>query len=122
MREEINFWETVHKIRSRDKRFNEEAYVFIIEALEYTLGRMERRRHISAKELLDGMVDYARSRYGMLSFAILESWGIRNTADIGSAVIHLVEGGILAKRESDSAEDFEDVCDLKEVLEEKYFE
>jgi uncharacterized repeat protein (TIGR04138 family) len=120
MTEEIDIRETVRRIQSRDDRFKEDAYFFVLEAIEFTLTRMDERRHLSAKEALDGMVAYARERYGMMGYAVIESWGLRESSDIGEAVFHLVNAGILAKRKSEAMSDFENLLDLRQVMENDY--
>lgn len=119
---QTDFWRTIREIRRRDGRFDEQAYVFLLQALEHTVSSLEARRHVSGRELLDGIVDYARKEYGLLAWQVLRSWGIRVTADFGAIVFHLVEGELLARRECDTIEEFEDVFDLETELERGYFE
>ena len=122
MAREINFWEAIRRIRAKDGRFEPDAYPFVMEALEFTLGRIGERRHVSADELLDGFCLYGRERLGLLAADVLESWGVKGSFDIGLAVFQLVEAGILAKRDSDRLEDFDVDYDLRRALEEKYFD
>jgi uncharacterized repeat protein (TIGR04138 family) len=122
MDKQLDFWRTIGEIREKDNRFAEDAYIFVMEALEYTVSSLDERRHVSGRELLDGITGYARKQYGMLAYSVLESWGIRATADFGAIVFHLVEAGILARRECDSIEDFEDVFDLESELAKGYFD
>lgn len=122
MAQDMNFWEAVKKIRARDDRFKPELYAFIMEALEYTLGKIGRRRHVSSIELLDGMCEYARQRYGLLARDVISSWGGKSGFDIGLAVFQLVEAGVLHKQETDRLEDFDVEYDLRARLEDDYFE
>ena len=39
------------RIRLREPRFDERAYLFVLAALEFCQQRMEERRHISGREL-----------------------------------------------------------------------
>jgi uncharacterized repeat protein (TIGR04138 family) len=119
---DIDFWDAVRQIRAKDSRFEPETYPFVMECLEYTMRRVGKRRHVSARELLDGFCLHSRERFGLLAGEVLRSWGIQNAFDVGLAVFHLVETGILAKRDSDRLEDFDLDYDLWETLEEKYFE
>jgi uncharacterized repeat protein (TIGR04138 family) len=116
----IDLWKTIRQIRTSDNRFAEDAYLYVMRSLERTVARLEVRRHISAAELLSGIVEYTRRTYGLLGYSVLESWGIRTTADIGAIVFHLVNTGVLAKRDGDAIEDFDDVFDLEEALEQDY--
>jgi len=116
------FWSTVEKIRALDGRYTPEAYGFVMDALEYAIQQVGERRHISAAELMDGLCAFARHSYGIMSFTVLETWGIRRSEDVGSIVFQLVGEGILSRREEDSVDDFKDVVDLHAALELGYFE
>lgn len=117
----MSFWEAVKRIRARDDRFKTDVYPFLMESLEYTLRKIGKRRHVSAGELLDGLCGYAKDRYGLLAHDILRSWGILGAFDIGLAVFHLVEAGVLSRQEGDRLEDFDVDYDLRRKLEEEYF-
>ena len=117
-----NFWDAVFEIRRHDPGFDEDAYVFVMDALEFTVSSAGERRHISAAELLDGLCRCAKARFGLMAWTVLERWGIETTADIGTIVFQLVESGILARQEGDSRADFDHVMNLQKVLEEDYFE
>jgi uncharacterized repeat protein (TIGR04138 family) len=121
MTREIDLWEAVRNIRAKDDRFEPETYPFVLEALEYTLNRVGERRHLSARELLDGLHLYARDRFGFLAADVLEHWGVQCAFDVGLAVFQLVEAGVLAKQDSDHLEDFDLDYDLRQVIEDKYF-
>lgn len=118
----MNFWDAVYEIRRHDPRFDEDAYAFVMDSLEYTIARIGERRHISAAELLRGMCDFARSRFGLMAWTVLQRWGIVSTADIGTIVFQLVESGVLSRQESDDEADFDGVVDLQRVLEDDYFD
>ena len=122
MTREIDFWDAIKKIRAKDDRFEPETYPFVMEALEFTLQRIGERRHVSARELLDGLCLYSRERFGLLAADVLESWGIQNAFGVGLAVFQLVEAGILAKQDSDHLDDFDLDYNLRGSLERKYFE
>lgn len=117
-----DFWSLVERIRAEDGRFARDAYAFVMDGLDDTVRALPERRHVSGAELVHGLCRFARGRYGMLAFAVLEKWGIRASADIGAIVFQLVEAGVLARRDEDVIGDFDDVIDLREALEERYFE
>lgn len=109
------------EITRRDPRYKVEAYVFVIEALNYELGRLglgapERRRHLSARELLDGIKDLGWERYGRLASSVFESWGVRTTRDFGEIVFNMVEAKELSKTDEDRIEDFDAVFDFLDEL------
>ena len=122
MSSEMNFWDVVKDIHARDSRYAPELYGFVMDGLQFTTAAQAQRRHVSAEELLRSMCVFARQKYGVLAHSVLERWGVAGTSDIGRVVFHLVESGVLARQESDRIEDFDDVLDLKQELEESYFE
>ena len=52
----------------------------------------------------------------MLAVAVLASWGIHKTSDIGAIVDNLVNSGDLERSPNDSADDFDDVFDFETAL------
>lgn len=105
-----------------------EAYHFIREGLEYSVGRMQagtrdvpgsasvEGNHVTGQQLCMGLLDFAISRYGMLAPAVLERWRIHRTDDFGRMVFAMIDVGIMAKTPSDSIEDFRSVYDFAEVF------
>jgi uncharacterized repeat protein (TIGR04138 family) len=122
MARDVDFWDAVRRIREKDTRFEPEAYPFVMEALEYTLVRIGERRHVSARELLDGLCLYSRERFGLLAADVLKTWGIRGAYDVGLAVFQLIGEGVLAKQPNDALDDFAVDYDLRDTLEREYFE
>lgn len=122
MSDSPDFWEAVFEIRRHDDRYAEEAYAFVMEALEYTVSSLPARRHVSGAELVEGLCQCAKERFGLMAWTVLERWGVRRTDDVGTIVFQLIDGGVLHRQESDSRTDFDDVVDLQSVLEEHYFE
>lgn len=118
---DLDFWGAVRRIRDKDNRFAPEAYPFVMEALEYTLVRIGERRHVSARELLDGLCLYSRERFGLLAADVLKTWGLHNAHDIGLTVFQLVGEGVLAKQPADALDDFIAGFDLRDALEREYF-
>jgi len=122
MTQDIDFWEAIRKIRAADDRFEPETYPFVLSALEYTYGSIGEVRHVSARELFDGLCMYSRERFGFLAADVLENWGIRSALDVGIAVYQLIEVGTLAKQDNDRLEDFDLDVDLRQVIEDQYFD
>ncbi|HTL52692.1 MAG TPA: Minf_1886 family protein [Planctomycetota bacterium] len=102
----------IEEISRERGRFHEHAYEFVREALDFTVGRMEQPGHITGQELLFGIRDLGREKFGRLAGLVFGQWGVKSTRDFGEIVFHLVDGGILSKRETDSIADFENVFDL----------
>ena len=108
----INLDEILDDILDREPRYKREAYIFILEALEFTVGRENKRRHISADELLDGIRRYAQEKFGPMSRTVIDHWGIRSTRDFGTLVFHLLDKNVLAKSDTDSIDDFNNAFDI----------
>ena len=108
------------RIRLRERRYDERAYLFVLAALEFCQQRLEERRHITGQELAEGCRDLALERFGVMSKLVLEHWGIRSTADIGHIVFALVELGMLLSQPNDTIADFEDVFDFNQAFERDY--
>lgn len=119
---QVNFWDAVEKIRERDKRYAPEAFATVMDSLEFAMQRIGERRHVSAAELLVHFCDYAKERYGVMAYSILERWGLRSTEDVGSVVYRLIDESILAEQDGDSPADFSGTFDLRSRMEDKYFE
>jgi len=108
------------RIRLRERRYDERAYLFVLAALEFCQQRLEDRRHITGQELAEGCRDLALERFGVMSKLVLEHWGIRSTTDIGHIVFALVELGMLLSQPNDSIADFERVFDFDQAFERDY--
>ncbi len=108
------------RIRLRESRYDEQAYLIVLSALEYTQGKLEARRHITAAELASSCRELALDRYGVMSRIVLEKWGVSATADIGEIVFTLVELGFLVKQPNDNREEFTAVFDFENAFEREY--
>jgi uncharacterized repeat protein (TIGR04138 family) len=107
-------------LRDRYPRYNEAAYVFVLSALNYVLQRLPEPRHISGRELAEGVRDLALDRFGPMARSVLEHWGIHETVDVGDIVFALVEHGILIKQDEDTRADFENVFNFDDAFEPPY--
>ena len=108
------------RIRLREPRFHENAYLFVLSALEYCQARLTERRHITGRELASACRDLALDRYGVMARLVLDHWGVRATADIGDMVFALVDLGLLISQPNDSREDFADVFEFDQAFERDY--
>jgi uncharacterized repeat protein (TIGR04138 family) len=116
MAEPINILETIEDIVRRDKRYKVDSYNFILEALNYTVGKLKKARHVTGKELLEGIRQYAREQFGPMALTVFEHWGVNSTQDFGNIVFNLVNAKILSKTEQDSIIDFKHGYDFKETF------
>lgn len=104
--------EIVQRIRERDGRYHERAYLFVLAALEFCQRRRESRGHISGSELALACRDFALDQYGLTARTVLSHWGIESTDDIGRIVFVLIDVGLLIQHPNDRIEDFESVFDF----------
>lgn len=100
----------------RDGRYHINAYRFVYEALDYTVKQLEKKRHISGRELLEGIKNLALEQFGGLAVMVFDVWGVRKTADFGNIVFNLVEADLMSRSEEDCREDFDGVYDFREVF------
>ena len=108
------------RIRVRESRFDEKAFLFVLAAIEFCQQRLTERRHLSGRELALGCRDLALERYGVLARSVLEHWGFTSSASIGEVVFALVDVGLLSAQPTDSAADFLDVFDFHEAFDRNY--
>ena len=116
--------EAVWEVATRDARYDYAAYEFVLTALRYTqhmLGRDVEElamadKHVSGRQLLDGVRQMAVEQFGLMALAVFGQWGIRSSADFGEIVFNLVEADLLKKTDEDTREDFRDVFDFEEAF------
>lgn len=113
MEEKKDFYQAIEEICVSDPRYKADSYEFVMQALYFTQKKIKRNGHISGKELLEGIRDFAIEQYGVMARTVLEHWGITKTQDFGSIVFNLVDKKILSRTEADSIDDFKDVYDFK---------
>jgi len=112
--------ESILKIVRKDPRYGAQAYYFIFDALDYTLQHMKKMRHVTGKELLEGIRRYATDHFGFLAKTVLDEWGVHATDDFGNIVFNLVEAGLLSRTESDTKDDFHEVYRFDEAFEREF--
>jgi uncharacterized repeat protein (TIGR04138 family) len=119
--QEVNFDEVVVQIVAGDKRYHQDVYFFLREALDFTQKVISKEsrgasRHVTGQELLDGLRQYALQEFGPMSKMLLEEWGVRNCRDFGNIVFNMVEIGLLAKTDRDSRDDFQQGYDFTDAF------
>lgn len=116
----MDFAVKVTKIMEKDSRYDVEAYSFMMASLHYTLSKLKEHRHISGRELLEGIRKYGLRQYGPMTRTVFEHWGIKDTSDFGEVVFNLVEVGLMKGRPEDTKEEFRDVYDFESAFERPY--
>jgi uncharacterized repeat protein (TIGR04138 family) len=117
----VNFPEAIERILRKDQRYEREAYFFLREALDYTVRLLNKpaqgpRRHVTGKELLEGVREFALEEYGPMALRVLHTWGIASSEDIGNIVFNLVAQGVLGKTNEDRLEDFSGGYDFAQAF------
>ncbi|MFH0908754.1 MAG: Minf_1886 family protein [bacterium] len=107
----LNFNEALAQILAEDSRYDEQAYQFMKEALDFTIKLLSKPiegpgRHVKGSELLEGIRQYALQEYGPVALTVLNRWGISRCEDFGEIVFNMVRKGVLGKTDEDRKEDF----------------
>ena len=117
-----DFAEVVKKIAQEDPRYETEAYLFVRRSLDFTWKKSGKTavkgkaKHISGRELLDGIRELALEEYGPMTKTLFENWGIKKTDDFGQIVFNLVNYKVFGKSENDSPRDFENYYNFKDAF------
>ena len=132
----------ITRLLEEDRRYTFDAYVFLFEALQYAQNilamgadrptepapepaddeeeRSEPQRHVSGRELCEAIRRYALEQYGYMAKTVLNSWGIRGTADFGEIVFNLIRVGQMRKTPSDAQVDFDNVYDFDVAFQQQF--
>lgn len=118
--------ELLQDLCRRDTRYPFEAYDFVYQALGYVQDEMKKKRkqeasedtskHVTGQQLSEACRDFALEEYGMMAGAVLDSWNIKKTDDIGQLVYNLININLMSKSETDRQEDFNNVYDMKKAF------
>ena len=116
-----DFNESLGPLLLKDPRYARDAYHFVREALDHTQQALQKKgsrrgRHVSARELLEGIRDLAIRQFGPMAVTVLDDWGVRQCEDFGEIVFNLVEHRILDKTDNDTREDFKGGYDFSEAF------
>ena len=111
MQKKIDFDQAISRLVEQDKRYTAGAYHFMRDALDHTLRQVREGgeiedRHVSGKELVEGIRGYALKEFGPMVMTVFEEWGIRSCADFGEIVFNLIEARVFGKTEDDTRADF----------------
>lgn len=116
MSESVDLWDQITRISLENPRYRREAYLFVLQGIQWSFEQLGVRRHLSGEEFTELLVAFAREQYGELAPFVFEEWGVYRTADLGRIVYGLIEAGLMSRRPEDSLRDFEEVLDLQKAL------
>ena len=119
--QKIGFAEALSSIVANDARYQQDAYAFLRDALDFTTKQQKKIkgvsvRHVTGPELLEGVRQHALKEFGPLVMTVFDNWGIHSSEDIGNMVFNLIGAGVFGKTEEDSIEDFKNVYDFEEAF------
>ncbi|MCU0796123.1 MAG: hypothetical protein MUF31_09330 [Akkermansiaceae bacterium] len=119
------FEHAIESILRRDSRFDPQAYLFLKDALDFTLKRAAeansgRARHVTGSELVAGFRDLALQEFGPMASTLMQEWGLGETRHIGEMVFHLIDEQMFGKQDSDRIEDFENLFDFRRAFEDPF--
>lgn len=110
-------------------RFHPDAYRFVFEALQYMQEKLRKPRHddvedesahLSGQELLVGIRELGLHKYGLMARWVFRHWGVHSTEDFGRIVFELVDRGEMRKTDRDRINDFLEVYEFEEALDQAY--
>lgn len=99
-------FETLFRLSKKPGGFSVSAYDSILEALDWMIQRLRKKRHLSADEFVAGYVDWIINKTGMLAPTVLIEFGFISAHDLGTAIFHLIDADILQKTADDSIDQF----------------
>jgi uncharacterized repeat protein (TIGR04138 family) len=119
--QQLNFDEVLETVLAQDARYSRDAYHFLREALDHTQkavakARKGGARHVTGKELLEGIREFSLKQFGPMTLTVFHEWGVRSCEDFGNMVFNLVGAGLLSKTKDDTQEDFRSGYDFEEVF------
>ena len=109
-------YDFVLHIYAKDRRYRPDAYGFVMEALSFTQKRFKRHKHVSGRELLEGIKELLLKQFGPMTLMVLNHWGIKSTEDFGNIVFNLVEHRLLTRDSEDHYDTFRNGYDFEEVF------
>ena len=107
-------------------RYAPEAFHFLVDSLNSAirLAGKERAegtdRHVTGRQLLEGLRFRALELFGPLAAQVWRSWGVHSTLDWGEMVFRMVEEEKFSRNEEDTIDDFRDGFDFDEAFVESY--
>ena len=118
------FTTAVARIVNTDPRYAPEAYSFISDAVLFTARKLEsdtrNKRHITGKELLIGIKEFAMEQFGPIAPEVLRYWGLSDSMAIGHVVFNMVNNQLLGKSQEDTIDDFRNGFDFDSEFSEPF--
>ena len=96
-----------------DGRYEPEAFRLVAAGLQRAAertGKAEAKdgeRHLTAAELVDGIIDLAAERWSYLAGPVMRRFGLRRSRDLGEITFVMITHQVFSKRDEDRIEDFD---------------
>jgi len=105
-------------------RYPLDAFHFVRCGLDFTVRRMhadpemleEAERHVTGKDLCEGLRDFAIQQYGCMARMMLRRWNVNRTEDFGHIVFAMVEADLMQATDEDSISDFSGGYDFDDAF------
>ena len=116
---------TILSLAADNDDYDSHAYFFVNDAVSHTVEKIARTpngqgaRHVTARELTEGALEFALQKYSFLAPQVFEYWGLRAGSDLGTIVYRMIDAKILSADKNDRQEDFDGPDDLPEMLRER---
>lgn len=108
--QKLDFGEKLEDIVRKDSRYDREAYLFLRDALDFTIKVRKKAReidqHVTGQQLLEGIRQYALKQFGPMVPTVFDYWGVQRGSDFGEMVFNFIRVGIFGKTDTDSIADF----------------
>jgi uncharacterized repeat protein (TIGR04138 family) len=122
--QDSEFADVVALICKEDPRFQRRAYEFVRLGLDHTVkelrkrdaARAEKSRHVSGRELVEGLRTFALEQFGPMTKTVLNAWGVVRCRDFGDIVFNLIEYKVFSKTDNDRQEDFDSIYDFDDAF------
>ncbi|MFT5131367.1 MAG: putative repeat protein (TIGR04138 family) [Rhodothermales bacterium] len=120
------YFAQVRVIADADGRYKPQAFIFVQEAVSYSIEQLQRKnnagkpQHISGQELLRGIRDFALEQLGPMTSPVFDDWGLTCTDDFGHIVFLMVREQLLGASDTDRLEDFSNGYDFHEAFAKNY--
>ena len=110
--------QVIDRIAGSGNEYVPDAFLLVHSAINLAVGKKSQdgREHVSARDLLDSVANFAYDQFGPFAEAILGEWGIRCPRDVGHIVYMLVRENVISANEEDSPGDFNIDYDLFEKI------
>jgi len=78
----------------------------LLDAMALAQEALHIEGHISARDVVDGLVFYAADTWGCMGALVLEHLGLTTSESVGATLWNMVDANMIAKEPEDSIDDF----------------